>query len=107
MPIVLFEGRILDGRNRYLACKEGGILPRIANYEGHDPVGVVASLNLQRRHLNPSQRAMIAAKLANSKPGGDRSKPQNCGLSHGQAAASYMVSKRLVYIASALLTAQG
>jgi len=105
MPIVLFEERILDGRNRYLACKEAGILPRIVNYEGDDPVGVVASLNLQRRHLNPSQRAMIAAKLANSKPGGDRSKPQNCGLSHGQAAASYMVSKRLVDMASALLNA--
>jgi hypothetical protein len=105
MPIVLFEEHILDGRNRYLACKEAGILPRIVNYEGDDPVGVVASLNLHRRHLNPSQRAMIAAKLADSKPGGDRSKPQNCGLSHGRAAASYMVSKRLVDMASALLNA--
>jgi hypothetical protein len=48
---------------------------------------------------------MIAAKLANSKPGGDRSKPQNCGLSHGRAAARFKVSKRLVDMASALLNA--
>jgi hypothetical protein len=105
MSIVLFEERILDGRNCYRACKEAGIPLRIFNYEGDDPVGVVASLNLHRPHLNPSQRAMTAARLADSKPGGDRSKPQNCGLSHGQAAASYMVSKRLVDMASALLNA--
>ena len=105
MPIVLYEGRILDGRNRYLACKELGIPPRFVNYEGDDPEGVVASLNLQRRHLNPSQRAMIAARLADSKPGGDRTRPQHCGLSHGRAAAQFKVSKRLVELASALLNA--
>jgi hypothetical protein len=105
MPIVLFEERILDGRNRYRACKETGIPLRIFNYEGDDPVGVVASLNLHRRHFNPSQRAMIAARLADSKPGGDRTKPQNCGLSHGRAAARFKVSKRLVDLASALLNA--
>jgi len=101
----LFEERILDGRNRYRACKEIGIPPRIFNYEGDDPVGVVARLNLHRRHLNPMQRAMIAARLADSKPGGDRTKPQNCGLSHGRAAAQFKVSKRLVDLASALLNA--
>jgi hypothetical protein len=105
MPIVLYEGRILDGRNRFRACRETGILPRFFNYEGDDPEGVVASLNLHRRHLNPSQWAMIAARLADSKPGGDRTKPQNCGLSHGQAAARFKISRRLVDLASALLNA--
>ena len=104
-PIVLHEGRILDGLNRYRVCQETGIAARIFNYEGDDPVGVVASMNLHRRHLNPSQRAMIAARLADSKPGGDRTKPQNCGLSHGRAAARFKVSKRLVDLASALLNA--
>ena len=104
-PIVLYEGRILDGRNRYRICQETGITAPIFNYEGDDPVGVVASLNLHRRHLNPSQRAMIAARLADSKPGGDRTKPQNCGLSHGRAAARFKVSRRLVDLASALLNA--
>jgi len=104
-PIVLYEGRILDGRNRYRICQETGIAPRVFNYLGDDPVSVVASMNLHRRHLNPSQRAMIAARLADSKPGGDRTKPQNCGLSHGQAAARFKISKRLVDMASALLNA--
>jgi hypothetical protein len=105
VPIVLHEGRILDGRNRYLACKELGIPPSFINYEGDDPVGFVASMNCHRRHLNRSQLAMIAARLADSKPGGDRSKPHNCGLSHGRVATQFGVSKRLVDMASALLNA--
>ena len=104
-PIVLYEGRILDGRNRYRICRETGIAPRFFNYVGDDPVSVVASMNLHRRHLNQSQRAMIAARLADSKRGGDRTKPQNCGLSHGRAAAQFKISKRLVDLASALLNA--
>ena len=105
LPIILFEGRILDGRNRYRVYQETGIPPRFTNYLGDDPVSVVASMNLHRRHLNLSQWAMIAARLADSKPGGDRTKPQNCGLSHGRAAARFRVSKRLVDLASALLNA--
>jgi len=96
---------ILDGLNRYRVCQETGIAAPIFNYEGDDPVGVFASMNLHRRHLNPSQRAMIAARLADSKPGGDRTKPQNCGSSRGQAAARFKISKRLVDLASALLNA--
>jgi hypothetical protein len=40
-PIVLFEGKILDGRNRYRACGAAGI----------EPVAYVISLNLRRRVL--------------------------------------------------------
>ena len=104
-PIVVFEERILDGWNRYRACREIGILPVFIEYEGDDPAGFVVSMNLNRRHLNPSQRAMIAARLADSNPGGDRTKPQNCGLNHARAAAQFGVSPRLVDMASALLNA--
>lgn len=64
-PIVLDSiGNILDGRNRYQACIEAGVSPRFSIYEGSNPVAYVTSVNLHRRHLTASQKALVAACLA-------------------------------------------
>ena len=66
-PIVTFEGKVLDGRNRDLACANAQVKPRYVKYKGKDALGYVMRLNLTRRHLTASQRAMVAAKMTNMK----------------------------------------
>lgn len=65
-PIIIYENEILDGRNRYAACKMAGITPRMKVFSGTEDEALqyVTSHNLHRRHLTASQRAMIAAKIA-------------------------------------------
>jgi len=70
MPILLSDGKIIDGRNRYTAALAEGIEPVYADYPGGDPLKFVISTNLHRRHLNETQRAVIASKLANMPHGG-------------------------------------
>lgn len=64
-PITLLDEKILDGRNRYQACRELGVDPIIVTFNGvGTPLAFVISHNLRRRHLSEGQRAMVAAKLA-------------------------------------------
>src|SRR5437899_1432072 len=56
--------RILDGRNRWRAAKEAGAKVATETYDGDDPLAFVISMNLRRRHLDESQRSMVAKRLA-------------------------------------------
>jgi hypothetical protein len=60
-PIVLHEGMILDGGNRYEACMAAGVDPRFVEFSGPSPVSFVLSANLHRRHLSAGQQAAIVA----------------------------------------------
>jgi hypothetical protein len=65
VPIALWKGKILDGRNRLKACLELGIRPRyteLATLPRESPLMYVLSTNLHRRHLRPSQLAMVGAR---------------------------------------------
>lgn len=98
-PVWLYEGKILDGRNRWRAAQLAGVECETREYEGDDPAGFVVSLNLHRRHLSESQRAMVAAKLANLSNGGDRVSEQFANLqtvTQADAADMLNVSARTV-----------
>lgn len=104
-----YRGLVLDGRNRLAVMLELGIdpLPYIVRVaEERDPLEVSWRLNGARRHLSPSQLAAVAARMANLGWGGDRSKPQPCGLPTADAAELTGASTRNTEKARAILKAE-
>jgi ParB-like chromosome segregation protein Spo0J len=45
LPIMLHEGKVLDGWHRYQACIKAGVSPRGEQYTGSDPAAYVRSVN--------------------------------------------------------------
>lgn len=95
-PIMLYEGKILDGRHRYEACARCGVQPRFVEYDGPDPIQFVLSHNIARRHLTPSQLSMIAARVANLKEGRPPETAPRDAVSQEDAAEKLGVSRRSV-----------
>lgn len=105
VPVMLFDGKILDGRHRHRACVETGAAFRTEIFEGDDAAALafVVSHNLKRRHLNESQRALVAAELATLTKGGDRSANVHSATPTADEAAKKLnVSRRSVMSAKAL-----
>ena len=66
VPVALYEGKVLDGRNRMLACNDAGVRPDFQDITSSvdDPYMWVWSLNGERRHLgSQEQKALIWRKL--------------------------------------------
>jgi hypothetical protein len=62
--IVVYKGKIIDGRHRYRACIELGIEPKFREWdENGSLIAFVVSMNLHRRHLTTSQRAIVASDI--------------------------------------------
>jgi len=57
--ILLYEGKILDGRNRYNACLEAEIKPRFEKWRGDDPWEFVWDTNAERRNISQVQKSAI------------------------------------------------
>ncbi len=67
-PVTLYEGKILDGRNRYRACKilKQELIIREwkpSKATGSTPLQYVISENIMRRHLNAAQKTEIGLLL--------------------------------------------
>ena len=58
-PILTYQAAILDGRNRWVACRMAGVDPETIEYKEADPVSFIKSLNILRRHLTTVERARL------------------------------------------------
>lgn len=102
-PGILFEGMVLDGWHRFLACQRLGIQFRSVEFDGEDPVAFVLSKNLHRRHLTASQRAAAVVAATNWKPEGrpKQNSAPGAELSAKQMAKVAEVSPRTIEHAKA------
>ena len=71
--IVLFQGKILDGRNRWIAAQRCSFALRddhFRKFEGSDAQAkaFVISANIHRRHLSAEQRRDLIAELIKAEP---------------------------------------
>jgi len=99
-PIITWNGAIVDGRNRYAACKQAGIRPRLQERKfdsDADCIAFIVSHNIHRRHLTESQRAMIASELAKLGRGGDHTSNASIdAMTQDEAAEQMQVSRASV-----------
>lgn len=107
VPVVLFEKQILDGVHRWRACAELGVTPQVREFdtttEG-DPLAFVIDLNVPRRHLDVSQRAMVAARLANLQRGANQhGEISSSSVSMQDAANKLSVDRKTVVAARVVL----
>lgn len=104
------EGKIIDGRNRFVACQRAKVEPTFRAWDGEGSlVEFVVSLNLKRRHLNESQRAMVAAEIAKLEHGANQHRKEEgeiCPSSPTleQAASMLNVSRASVVSAKKVLS---
>ena len=72
-PILIWQGWIVDGRHRHMACLKADVKPTYEYLPDDMPFNVVrdrvVAANLMRRHLTTGQRSMTAAALANMTSG--------------------------------------
>ena len=91
-PIIMHQGKILDGRNRYRAAKEAKHQFTDRDFKelagGLDAEAFVISANLQRRQLTTKQKREFIAKQIDSKPkASDRDIAKFCCVDHKTVAS--------------------
>jgi len=98
--IILFNEKILDGRSRYEACKRADVTPTFERFDGTEQAAldfVIAKHT--RRNLTPSQKACMAAEVANRDMGDNQYKSGWVNLptlSNAHASSVFGVSESLI-----------
>ncbi len=109
LPIILFEGKILDGRNRYRAAQRAEVVLGAENFEDFEgdwdaAVKFVARRNIERREFGPHDRTLWAAKLSELGRGRPSvENPQRCGILQRDLAAQFGVGVRSIQSAKRVL----
>ncbi len=62
-PIVRCDGKILDGRNRILACRLANVEPRFRDITPAEAMTFTMSQNCYRRHLRPTEESFAIHAL--------------------------------------------
>jgi hypothetical protein len=95
---VLYEGMVLDGWHRYLACEKASVKFRSIPFEGGDPVAFVIAKNLHRRHLTASQRAACVVAASEWRPAGrpEKGEPGSPFRTNGEMAHAAEVTERTI-----------
>lgn len=112
-PLVLHEGMLLDGRNRrvalIIALQRHGLAADVEAVEWSElpvdrrcssPLEFVLTHNLVRRHLTPSQRAIVAANVVTWQRGMNQHSPASAGLQTlSKVAGKFSISERALHAA--------
>lgn len=92
MPVILLDGKILDGRYRYQICCELGIEPQLQDFDpAKDPLEYVISVNVSRRGLTPAQKACIGLEYLEIEQQRAKERQAEAGRATRHANASKLV----------------
>ena len=94
-PVVLYEGEVLDGWNRYQAARGALVKCPFTTYEGSYPMEYVIAANAQRRHVSALQRAGCVLATV----GMWRGEENSGGYSHKELAGMAGTSASTMFLA--------
>lgn len=86
LPILLYQGKVIDGRNRCRACQMAKVEPwtATADLDGMTPLEFVLTLNDKRRHMTREERSFSAAKAKVVFEAEAKERQKAAGKEHGR-----------------------
>jgi hypothetical protein len=103
--VIVYQNQILDGNHRLKACKIAKVEPKSIEFKGTDleALDLVWDLNVQRRHLNESQRAVAFAQYCNFADSGTTVAKGSPGVPLADAAEKAGVGKNTMRRAKSII----